>query len=113
MSRRSSSNAIPPFLIKKGQTFTTHVVEAARCSHPGLQWGAYDDWGQQFAWEVLFSMGSRQRHVACLRLKSTVTDPGHSFDEWPALKSHSESVPAKMIRLHAEYQTRRCDAYAI
>ena len=35
------------------------------------------------------------------------TDTRHSFDAWPALKSHSESVPAEMIRLHALYQTRR------
>ena len=41
------------------------------------------------------------------------TDTRHSFDAWPALKNHSESVLAKMIRLHALYQTRRCDAYAI
>ena len=38
------------------------------------------------------------------------TDTRHSFDAWPALKGHSESVPAMMIRLHALYQTRRCDA---
>ena len=41
------------------------------------------------------------------------TDTRHSFDAWPDLKGHSESVPAKMIRLHALYQTRRCDACAI
>ena len=41
------------------------------------------------------------------------TDTRHSFDAWPALKGHSELVLAKMIRLHALYQTRRCDACAI
>ena len=41
------------------------------------------------------------------------TDTRHSFDAWPALKGHSESVPAKRIRLHVMYQTRRCDACAI
>ena len=34
------------------------------------------------------------------------------FDAWPALKGHSESIPVMMIRLHALYQTRQCDACA-
>ena len=41
------------------------------------------------------------------------TDTRHSFDAWPALKGHSESVLAKRIRLHVLYQTRRCDACAV
>ena len=41
------------------------------------------------------------------------TDTRHSFDAWPALKGHSESIPAKRIRLHALYQKRQCDACAI
>ena len=34
------------------------------------------------------------------------TDTRHSFDAWPALKGHSESILPKMIRLHAMCQTR-------